>query len=124
MYLPDTNIFILGLKGSEPEASFISKGVSNNQLAISVIVVGEFFVRAGRKQTNIFEKFIAQLGTLSIDEDTARIAAEYRKQYVRKTTRTFLLDCFLAAQAKLHRLILVTNNVSDFPMRDIRVIAP
>jgi len=41
-----------------------------------------------------------------------------------KTKRVHLLDCFLAAQAKINKLTLVTHNKSDFPMKDIKVISP
>lgn len=53
----------------------------------------------------------------------AKVAAEYRKQSF-KTKRVHLLDCFLAAQAKINKLTLVTNNRSDFPMTDIKVVTP
>ena len=49
MYLPDTNIFILGFKGDEPEANFLLKAISQNKLVISVIVVGEFLAKAEGK---------------------------------------------------------------------------
>ena len=67
---------------------------------------------------------IREFKIVEIDEQTTRTAAKYRKQYSQKSKRIFLIDCFLAAQAKVHNLILVTNNRPDFPMRDIKVIVP
>lgn len=123
MYLPDTNIFIRGLRGNDPEAKFLSKAIASNKLAISIIVMAEFLSKAEGQGANSFRKLIAKFGTLPINEETAEVAAGYRKKSL-KTKKVYLLDCFLAAQAKLNKLVLVTNNKSDFPMTDIRAITP
>lgn len=123
VYLPDTNIFILGLRGQEPEASFLKKAILNNKLFISVIVIGEFLSKVEDQEAEAFNKLINTYEVLLIDEEAARIAADYRKESF-KLKRALLLDCFLAAQAKLNHLTLVTNNKSDFPMKDIKVISP
>ena len=123
MYLPDTNIFILGLRGHEPEASFLVKAISQNKLVISVVAMGEFLAKADGEIEVGFLRLLEKFRILSIDQDDAQIAAEYRKQGF-KTKRVHLLDCFLAAQAKINHLTLVTNDKSDFPMRDIRIITP
>lgn len=60
---------------------------------------------------------------LEVNLEVARLAGEYRKKFLKKK-RIQLLDYFLAAQAKLNNLILVTHNKSDFPMKDIKVISP
>lgn len=123
MYLPDTNIFILGLKGNDPEAKFLSKAISSSKLAISIIVMAEFLAKAEGQGESSFRKLLAKFGILPINEETAEVAAEYRKMSS-KTKRIHLLDCFLAAQAKINKLTLVTNDRSDFPMRDIKVVTP
>ena len=125
MYLPDTNIFIQAFKGSKKEKSFLEKAVKENQLYISPIVIAEFL--AGPRETEkAKEKFyflVNMFEVLPVDKEVARIAAGYRKESL-KTKRVHLLDCFLAAQTKLKDLVLVTNNKSDFPMKDIKILAP
>lgn len=120
MFLPDTNIFIRALHGVNPEADFLKRAILTKKLAISVIVVAEFFSKANEVEAKLFEKLLDKFGSLSVDEFSAKAAAEYRKEFLRKTKRVFLLDCFLASQAKLNNLTLVTNNIADFPMPDIR----
>jgi len=110
MYLIDTNSLILGITGKSPDAEFLARAIENNALSLSVITVAE-------------EKLIQNFSVFVVDEQTARVAAYYRKQSL-KTARVHLLDCFLAAQAKQHSAILVTNNRQDFPMRDIKIISP
>lgn len=124
MYLPDSNVIIQALKGHEPEASFIRDNIISRSIKISVVVVAEFLVKATEEQIERFNSILKEFGTLSIDEETARIAADYRKQFIRKSKRVFLLDCFLAAQARIHDHILVTNNFSDFPFEDIKTVFP
>lgn len=123
MYLPDTNIFILGLKGDDPEAAFLAKAISKKQLFISVITMAEFLAKAAGEGQIGFLKLVEKFKTLSINEEVAKKAAEYRKMSF-KTKRAHLLDCFLAAQAKLNNLTVVTNDRSDFPMTDIKVVTP
>lgn len=124
MYLPDTNIFILALKSKQPDASFLQKAISQKELVISTIVVGEFYSQNSEEDGKKFESILKYFQILSVDENTAKLAGEYRKQFLRKSKRIFLLDCFLAAQAKLNDLTLVTHNKTDFPMKDIKVISP
>ncbi len=119
-YLPDTNIFIRALFGFNKEEVFLNKAFSKNEVAISVVVIGEFYAKSDTKEAETFERLVAVAPILGIDLITARVAADYRKQSL-KQSRVQLLDCFLAAQAKLNHLILVTGNKSDFPMKDINV---
>ena len=124
MYLPDTNIFIQGLHGEEPEDSFLRHAILRNEVSISVIAIAEFYAKATLLETSVFDQFVTSLPILSIDQEVAKIASVYRKEFLKKTRRAVLLDCFLAAQAKLHRLTLVTNNRADFPMKDIQITTP
>lgn len=124
MYLPDTNVFIRGLHGKEPDASFLKRVIEKNHCLISAVVVAEFLVSADHKAEEVFRTFMSKLVILSVDTSTAEIAAAYRKELKTKTKRVIIVDCFLAAQAKQHNLTLVTNNRADFPMKDIRIIAP
>lgn len=124
MYLLDTNIFIPAFQGNEPEASFLKEAVEEDTITISVVVIAEFYGKATTKEKRVFDKLISKFEVISIDQETAKIAGLYRKQFQRKTKQGFLLDCFLAAQAKVHNFVLVTNNRVDFPMKDISIISP
>lgn len=117
-YLSDTNIFIRAAKGYAPEAQFLSKAIRKGQLTISTIVAAEFLAKANVLEKQAFEGLLSKFTVLGIDLEVAKMAAEYRRKSL-KQKRVHLLDCFLAAQAKLNHLILVTNNKTDFPMKDI-----
>lgn len=122
-YLPDTNIFIRASKGYSPEAEFLSRIIKKRQIVISTIVIGEFLAKTNKGEEKYFYDILSEFEIAAIDTKVAIIAAEYRRESL-KNKRVHLLDCFLAAQAKLNGLVLVTNNKSDFPMKDIKVINP
>ena len=123
MYLIDTNVLIRGLRGEDPEKSFLGKVISRGQIYLSTISVSEYLVASSEEEEIKLEKLIKQFPVLVVDLEVARIAASYRKHFL-KNRRIQLLDYFLAAQARQNNLTLVTNNTSDFPMRDIKVIKP
>lgn len=122
-YLPDANIFIRAAKGEPSESDFLNIAIKKKEMAISSVVIAEFLVKADNKEEKIFKELLSVFPVISIDAEVAKLAAQYRKESL-KIKRAHLLDCFLAAQAKLHNLILVTHNKSDFPMRDIKLITP
>lgn len=122
-YLPDTNIFIRAAKGYSPESEFLSKAVKKEQVVISAIVAAEFLAKANAVEQQAFEELLSKFMILGIDLGVVKMAAEYRRRSL-KLKRVHLLDCFLAAQAKLNHLTLVTGDKTDFPMKDIKVITP
>lgn len=123
MYLIDTNVLILAIDQKNPDYSFLQRIIAKNQFFLSVICIAEFLSRASEGEEMELNKLLADFPVLGVDLDTARLAGEYRKKFLKKR-RIQLLDYFLAAQAKLNHLTLVTNNKIDFPMKDIKVISP
>lgn len=124
MYLPDSNIFILAFNGSEKEKEFLTKIVDKGELILSVITVTEVLAKANPAEEQIIRDLIDRFPTLPINMDVSEVASVYRRNVSSKFKRVILLDCFLAAQAKLNNLTLVTRNISDFPMKDIKVRSP
>ena len=122
-FLVDTNVYIRAFAGKEPDTTFLKKAVHSKSVILSPIIVAEFLPRALKEEQELFEEVMRAFPLIVIDEETGRIAAKYRKASL-QTSKTKLIDCFLAAQAKQHNLTLITNNKSDFPVKDIKVQAP
>lgn len=122
--LPDTNIIINYLKGIEPESSYLKKFIISGEISFSPVTIAEYVAKAEKKERQLLEDLLTSGQVLSIDEETALVAGEYRKEFSRKTKRTFLPDCLVAATCRIHQLILVTNNIKDYPMKDIKIIKP
>lgn len=123
-YLLDTNILLEALWGKEPAASLVFKWIKNKQLILSPIVVGEIYAKASKEEKQKLELLISKFGVLPLDALIAKTAGEYRQKFLKKKKKVFLLDCFLAATAKIYNLTLVTRNISDYPMKDIRIFDP
>lgn len=124
MYILDTNVLILGIKDkNNPSSRFLNLAISTKQVHISVVSVAEFLAKPKKEERQKFEMLLNISTILEVDETVARQAAIYRGKYLKKS-RTSLLDYLIAAQAKVHNLTLVTNNTSDFPMKDIKVMRP
>lgn len=123
-YLLDTNVCILGIAGREPDASFLWHAIEGDKVGLSVVTMAEFLSKASKAESKALEKIAAVFPVFGIDARVARQAAIYRHRHTREAKRVSLLDCFIAAQAKEYDAILVTNNLKDFPMKDIRVLAP
>lgn len=123
MYLIDTNVLVLAIKGLNPDKGFLNKAIKKRQVVISVVSVAEFLAGASEEARAQFETLISYFPVLHVDVEVARVTATYRAES-KKIKRGQLIDCFIAAQAKIGNLTLVTNNKADFPMKDIKVISP
>ena len=123
-FLPDSNVVIRFLKNEDPDRTFLEEFLIKNDLFINPIVIAEVKAKADKKQEKDLKEFI-ELGTsLYIDEEVGFTAGSYRQQYLGKTKEVFLLDCFIAACCKIYNLILITNDLKDYPMKDIKILKP
>lgn len=123
-FLPDSNVVIRFLQNKLPDRSFLESLLGKDELFISPVVIAEVRAKAGRQEQDDLVDFVNLGTTLYIDEELGYEAGRYRQQYLNKTKEVYLLDCFIAATCKLHNLTLVTNNVKDYPMKDIKILKP
>lgn len=123
-FLPDTNVLVGYYKGREPNKGFLTGLISKGKLYLSTVSLAEFLVGAQEDEKKKLDELCDIAEIVPIDRNIAEAAASYRKQFSRKTKKVYLLDCFLAASCKVLGLTLVTNDVSDYPMKDIKIIRP
>ena len=123
MYLLDTNVISEVRKKKRCDANVAKwyKSVDPSELFLSVLVMGE--IRKGIESVRNRNPRQAQhleiwLEDLQLDfEDRvlgidARVADEWGKMSSKRTLS--IVDCYLAASAKVHHMTLVTRNVKDF----------
>jgi predicted nucleic acid-binding protein len=122
--LLDTNVLLEAFWGREPVASRVRSWIENGEIAVSAITVAEIISKAKKEEREKLDLLVSKFGPLPVDEVVAEIAGNYRKEFARKQKRVFLLDCLIAATAKLYNLALATRNVKDYPMKDIEIISP
>lgn len=115
LILPDTNILIRGFAGFKPIDTYLHRWITQDRLILSVVVIAEYLVRASSTDTGRFEELIQEFSIIEVDLDTARLAAQIRRNSLKRKIKLHLPDCLLAAQAQIHHATLATLNPHDFP---------
>ena len=123
-YLPDTNILINYLKGLDPEKDYFKKIITSEKLFFSPLVAAEYFAKAKEEEIVVFKELLTLGTVIPIDVEVALVAGSYRKKFSKKTKKVYLIDCLIAATCKIYNLTLITNNIKDYPMKDIKIIEP
>ncbi len=123
-FLPDSNILIRFFRQESAETEFLKEHLKAGIMYISPVVIGKIVSKASSLELEQFEQLISYWPIIPVDKEIAIVAGNYRKQIVSKTKKVYLLDCFLAATCKVHNLTLVTNDLKDYPMKDIKIIKP
>ncbi len=122
MYLLDTNVIseIRKKDRCNTQVANWHKNVGTSELFLSVLVMGE--IRKGvetlRKsdplQAQHLERWLERLqidfGDQILGVDT-KVADEWGRMITMRSVP--VIDCYLAASAKVHKMTLVTRNVSD-----------
>lgn len=122
--LLDTNVVLETFWGVEPVASAVKRWIEAGEIAISAITVAEVVSKASKAEKEKLDLLVSKFGVLPVDQVVAEIAGSYRQEFSRKQNRVYLLDCLIAATAKLYNLKLITENIKDYPMKDIDAVLP
>jgi len=123
-YILDTDILVWILRGNKEFIKAIIKITKGKKQAISLISVAEIFKNIFPSEIKPTEKFLKAHHQLSLNYEVSKKAGLYWKEYIKTKRKISLLDCFIAATAKLNNLKVITCNTKHFPMKDIKVINP
>lgn len=122
LYLLDSAPVIDHQHGDEATILFVSSGLEvRDQFAISVVTLSEFYSGIRRGERPDMDQFIDQLRQVPTSRRIALKAAEYRYEFARRGRQLNIADTIIAATAYVINATLVTSNLRDFPMIDIRV---
>ena len=131
MYLLDTNV-VSELRKPKPHGAVVQwmQGVSDAELHISAVTIGE--IQAGIELTREQDepKAIELEQWLELVSGSFNVvpmdAAAFRTwaRLMHRASDTLYEDAMIAATAKVHKLTVVTRNVTDFKPFGVNVLNP
>jgi len=120
IYLLDTSVIIDALNGKRGRREFLLGLVRQGHLlACCPINVTEVYVGLRPKEEAATEEFLRSLEYYHLTWPVARLAGLLKRDLARKGTTLTVADATIAAVALVHELTLMTDNVKDFPMKDL-----
>jgi predicted nucleic acid-binding protein len=125
VYLLDTTVLIAHLRGDEAVTKLLLDLLADRHvLGTSCVNVAEVERGIRRPERNAAAALLARLRFLETTREAATRAGRYQAELERRGVSLHTADALVAGTAKAHGAILLTDNVRDFPMRDIKVKAP
>jgi len=118
-YLLDTDVFSLMVKGQDEAINTRMQTLTKGEAVLSVITTGEYFYGIAHAPMSALREKRAQrlmdfFGVLPLDADVSISYGDIRADLRKKGTPIGPNDLWLAAQAKMHGLIMVTRSTREF----------
>jgi len=114
--LLDTNFLIGLLRGAQTYWAYFEQLLEQIAPLISVITRAEIYAGCHPSEEAETEKLLSFLKSVPVDMDIAEMAGRFVYEYGRRGITLHLEDAMIGATAVSEQLILVTQNVSHFPM--------
>ncbi|HEX9774681.1 MAG TPA: type II toxin-antitoxin system VapC family toxin [Actinomycetota bacterium] len=124
-YLLDTTVLIAHLRGDESVAhSLLALLQHGDSLCVSCVNIAEIERGLRPSERRAAEALLDRMEFLTTTREAAEKAGRYQSDWAKKGKTVHLADALIAGTARAHGAVLVTDNVTDFPMKDVRVIRP
>lgn len=119
IYLLDTNVCILYLKGRSQNINNHIDNLEPEKIAVCSVVKAELFYGSmksnnPKKSLNFQKSFLSQFVSLPFDDSCAEIYGKVRADLANAGTPISSNDIQIASIALANNLILVTHNVREF----------
>jgi predicted nucleic acid-binding protein len=122
MYVVDTNVLVWILRNKSEYIDWFDQEVDKTILSISTITVAEIYKNLFPSELISTEEWLGRFQILTVTGKIAKQAGLYWQQFSKKNLN--LLDCLIAATAKINFAKLVTLNTKHFPMSDVEILKP
>ncbi|MGQ0825523.1 MAG: type II toxin-antitoxin system VapC family toxin [Actinomycetota bacterium] len=121
-YLLDTTVLIAHLRGDRAVTDgllgLLGDGHSLGTTCVTIAEIERGLRPAERKKTQVL---LDRLAFFDTTREAATRAGRYQSDWARRGRTVHTPDALIAGTARAHGAILLTDNLDDFPMRDIRV---
>jgi predicted nucleic acid-binding protein len=123
-YLLDTTALIDFSKNREPARTWILELIeSSDQLAVCLISVAEFYVGIPPEHPAVWDGFIEALTYWEGTSVAARDAGSLRYALARQGVTISTTDAIIAAIAREHQAVIITDNAKDFPVQGLALLS-
>lgn len=124
-YLLDSTVIIRRLRGEEEILQRLLRLVGEGHvLGTSCVNIAEIERGSRPDDRRRVGAFLSRLEFLATTREAAERAGRYQARYAARGRTIHTPDALIAGTARAHGAVLVTDDVEDFPMRDVRVVAP
>lgn len=124
-YFLDTNIIINFLRGDQLTVLFLKGTLGSGSLIhCCEMTIAETYSGMRENERSATEAFLNSLVYLPIHREAAQQAGEWRRFYRGQGRNITLADALIAATALDYNLILLTENLKDYPMPELKKERP
>lgn len=125
VYVLDSSVLIGHLRDLPLVAAGLRSRLGDGHtLATTCVNVAEVHRGLRPKERRRAEPFLDALRFLATDRGAARRAGQYQAEWARRGRTIHTADALVAGTARAHGAVVLTHNVDDFPLRDLRVELP
>lgn len=122
-YLLDASAVIDWLNGRPRALELFARLIAEDgAFAANAITVAEIYSGLADDERGPSDRMFGTFEYWPIDEDVAKRAGSLRNEYRRKGRPLSVPDTLMAAHAILREATLVTGNVRDFPMPELKIL--
>ena len=122
-YLLDTTSLVDYSKRHEPAFSRLDRMIlAGEELGICAVNLAEFLSGLTASDWLRWEPFLNSLQYWDISREAAARAGRDRFDFARQGISLSTMDALIAAVAREHQAIIVTDNVKDYPQGDIQIL--
>lgn len=125
LYLLDTTVLIAHLRGDEAvTALLLDLLAAGHWLGTSCVNIAEIERGIRSRERKAATALSKRLRFLETGREAAVRAGRYQAAFEKRGQSLHTADALVAGTARAHGAVLLTDNVRDFPMKDIEVEAP
>jgi tRNA(fMet)-specific endonuclease VapC len=122
-YLLDANALIEWLKGRPSVVELFDRLIEEGEaLALTEISIVETYSGLRDSETGPADRIVAALAYWPATRAIAKLAGTYRQRYRRQGRPLSVPDVLLAAHAVTRDATLITANLRDFPMPELKLL--
>jgi hypothetical protein len=123
-YLLDSNVLIRHLRRHQPTTDLLAALTLDGQLGIATISRTEIIEGMRDHERDKTRLLLDALMAYPLTIPIADLTGDYLRHYRAQGVILDKPDVIIAATAAYHGLTVVTYNVKDFPMAELRLYAP